>query len=89
MAVFGSGYAWLVKDAEGSLKIVQTANQDTPIVHNLVPIVCVDVWEHAYYLKHQNRRADYIRDWFHVINWNEAGRRYENALLDAELRKGN
>ena len=60
MAVFGSGYAWLAKDAEGSLKIVQTANQDTPVVHNLVPIVCVDVWEHAYYLKHKNLRSDYF-----------------------------
>ena len=78
MAVFGSGYAWLAKDAEGSLKIVQTANQDTPVVHNLVPIVCVDVWEHAYYLKHKNLRSDYLDDWFSVVNWDWAQWCFDN-----------
>ena len=72
MAVFGSGYAWLAADEEKNLKIIQTANQDTPIAHNLVPIVCVDVWEHAYYLKHKNLRADYLTDWFFVVNWDWA-----------------
>lgn len=72
MAVFGSGYAWLAADAEKNLTIIQTANQDTPVVNNLVPLVCVDVWEHAYYLKHKNLRSDYLSDWFAVVNWDWA-----------------
>lgn len=89
LKLFGSGYLWLAADERGKLALFPLPNQETPLPKNLDPIINLDLWEHAYYLKHQNRRADYIRDWFHVINWNEAGRRYENALLDAELRKGN
>lgn len=66
LSVFGSGYAWLVSDKYGRLKIITTANQDTPLTLNFVPIMVIDVWEHAYYLKHYNKRADYIDDWFHV-----------------------
>jgi Fe-Mn family superoxide dismutase len=75
-AVFGSGYAWLVKDPYGSLKISTTANQETPLPAGLCPILNIDVWEHAYYLKHFNRRADYIDNWWHVVNWRKAEARY-------------
>lgn len=68
LSVFGSGYAWVVLD-HGDLKIMTTANQDTPIGENLHPILNVDVWEHAYYLKHYNLRGDYFDDWLYVINW--------------------
>ncbi len=77
LSVFGSGYAWLVSDMRGNIKIVTTANQDTPIAYNLIPILCIDVWEHAYYLKHYNKRNDYIEDWFNVVNWNRAEKIYE------------
>ncbi|MCL2632951.1 MAG: superoxide dismutase [Oscillospiraceae bacterium] len=66
--VFGSGYLWLVTDRRGCLKIVQTANQDSPISKGFCPIIVIDVWEHAYYLKHYNDRASYIDDWFAVLN---------------------
>ena len=69
LSVFGSGYAWLVIDRNGLLKITATPNQDTPLTQNLCPILNIDVWEHAYYLKHFNVRADYIDDWFQVVNW--------------------
>lgn len=67
---FGSGFAWLVLDTTGALKIIALPNQDNPLTIGLQPILPLDVWEHAYYLKHQNLRSDYIDDWFHVINWN-------------------
>jgi Fe-Mn family superoxide dismutase len=70
--VFGSGYAWLAAGARGGLSIVKTANQDTLLTRGLCPLVCIDVWEHAYYLKHYNKRADYIQDWFHIVNWEQA-----------------
>lgn len=79
LSVFGSGYAWLVSDRMGGLKIVTTANQDTPLCSNLCPILNLDVWEHAYYLKHYNLRADYIDDWFRVVNWDQANKRYQNC----------
>src|SRR5215831_4394408 len=65
---FGSGWAWLVL-ADGKLKILSSANQDSPYMNNQVPILGVDVWEHAYYLKYQNKRPDYIDAWWNVINW--------------------
>ena len=80
LSVFGSGYAWLVVDKNGKLRIITSANQDTPIVQNLCPIAAIDVWEHAYYLKHYNERAAYIDDWYHVANWEHAGKLYENCL---------
>ena len=82
LSVFGSGYAWLVADRNGKLKIVTSANQDTPIAQNLCPVVGIDVWEHAYYLKHYNERAAYIDDWFHVANWERAGELYKNCMGD-------
>lgn len=76
LSVFGSGYAWLVQNACHKLKIITTANQNTPLTLNLCPILSIDVWEHAYYLKHYNKRIDYIDDWFHVINWESASNHF-------------
>lgn len=77
---FGSGWAFLVTDGSGKLQIVQTANQDVPDLKKLTPLFLVDVWEHAYYLQYQNRRADYVEGWFSLIHWRKAERRYEEAL---------
>ena len=75
LSVFGSGYAWLVS-YRGSLKIVTTPNQNTTLGMELCPVITIDVWEHAYYLKHYNVRADYIEDWFQIINWERAEQNY-------------
>jgi Fe-Mn family superoxide dismutase len=75
---FGSGWAWLVL-ADGKLKIVSTPNQDSPYMSNQAPIMGVDVWEHAYYLKYQNKRPDYIDAWWNVVNWKAIGERYAKA----------
>ncbi len=75
---FGSGWAWLVHDGSG-LAVVSTANQDSPISDGQTPLLGVDVWEHAYYLKYQNRRPDYIDAWWNVVNWPEVARRFEAA----------
>ena len=75
---FGSGWAWLVHDGSG-LAIVSTANQDNPITDGKTPLVGVDVWEHAYYLKYQNRRPDYIAAWWNVVNWPEVEKRFGGA----------
>ena len=71
MEVFGSGYAWLCLDVEqGGVKILGTTNQDSPLnQHGFLPILVIDVWEHAYYLQHQNRRAAYVKNFWNVINW--------------------
>ena len=70
-SVFGSGWAWLIRDSNNELKIISTANADTPIAHNLKPVMTIDVWEHAYYLDYQNRRADFIDSVLkNIINWN-------------------
>ncbi|MEG1633712.1 MAG: superoxide dismutase [Oscillospiraceae bacterium] len=76
LGVFGSGYAWLVSDPKGALRIIGTANQDTPLTLGLRPLLCLDVWEHAYYLKHYNKRADYITDWLSLANWHLADTLY-------------
>ncbi len=68
--LFGSGWCWMVKDATGQLSIMTTSNQDTPLAFGKKPILGLDVWEHAYYLKYQNRRQEYIEAWWNVINWN-------------------
>ncbi|KMK97026.1 superoxide dismutase [Aeromonas dhakensis] len=77
---FGSGWAWLVVDGCGKLQVVSSANQDSPLQDGLVPILGLDVWEHAYYLKYQNKRPDYIAAFYKVIDWNEVARRYVAAL---------
>jgi Fe-Mn family superoxide dismutase len=74
---FGSGWAWLVKDEAGNLSVTSTANQDSPFSDGMIPILGLDVWEHAYYLKYQNRRADYISAWWNVVNWDEVARRFD------------
>jgi Fe-Mn family superoxide dismutase len=75
---FGSGWAWLVL-AGGKLQIVSTPNQDSPYMTGQVPIMGVDVWEHAYYLKYQNKRADYVDAWWNVVNWSAVAERYTKA----------
>jgi superoxide dismutase, Fe-Mn family len=75
---FGSGWAWLVHDGSG-LAVVATANQDSPLSDGKTPLLGVDVWEHAYYLKYQNKRPDYIDAWWNVVNWEEVGRRLSEA----------
>lgn len=77
---FGSGWAFLVTDGSGKLQIIATPNQDVPDLKKLTPLFLVDVWEHAYYLQYQNRRADYVEGWFNLIHWKKAERRYEEAL---------
>ena len=73
---FGSGWTWLIWDGTG-LAVVSTPNQDTPLMDGDVPLLGIDVWEHAYYLKYQNRRPDYLAAWWNVVNWDEVARRYE------------
>ena len=70
---FGSGWAWLVRDKAGKLAVTSTANQDNPISEGQTPLLGVDVWEHAYYLKYQNRRPDYVTAWWNVVNWDIVG----------------
>ncbi len=75
---FGSGWSWLVY-AGGKLQILSTANQDSPYMNGQAPILGVDVWEHAYYLKYQNKRADYLDAWWNVVNWSKVAERYAKA----------
>ena len=76
---FGSGWAWLVVKGSGALDVYATANQDSPLMQGDVPILGLDVWEHAYYLHYQNRRPDYIAAWWNVVNWDEVLKRYQAA----------
>jgi Fe-Mn family superoxide dismutase len=75
MGRFGSGWAWLIRKREGSLEVTSSANQDSPLMDGSFPIMGLDVWEHAYYLKYQNRRAEYVNAWWNVVNWAEINRR--------------
>ena len=76
---FGSGWAWLVRDGGGKLRIMATPNQDSPLSQGLYPVMGNDVWEHAYYLKYQNRRADYLKEWWNVVNWTEVNNRFQTG----------
>jgi len=76
---FGSGWAWLSADKSGKVQIESTANQDSPLMEGRTPLLGLDVWEHSYYLKYQNRRPEYITAWWNVVNWPEVARRYEAA----------
>lgn len=76
---FGSGWAWLVFGNDGKLQILSTPNQDSPLTDGLFPILGNDVWEHAYYLKYQNRRPEYLKAWWNVVNWDEVNRRFEQG----------
>jgi Fe-Mn family superoxide dismutase len=77
---FGSGWAWLVVTADKKLAIESTANQDSPLMTGKTPVLGVDVWEHAYYLRYQNRRADYLDAWWNVVNWNAVATRFAQAM---------
>lgn len=76
--VFGSGWAWLVKEKDGSLSIMTTPNQDSPLSQGKTPVLGLDVWEHAYYLKHQNKRPEYIKAWWNVVNWKKVDERFRS-----------
>ncbi|MBD2307431.1 superoxide dismutase [Chroococcidiopsis sp. FACHB-1243] len=76
---FGSGFVWLVRSAGGKYEIVSTPNQDNPWTDGHFPIMCNDVWEHAYYLKYQNRRAEYLKQWWNTVNWSEVNNRLSTA----------
>ena len=79
-ARFGSGWAWLTVDSDGALQVESTANQDSPLSDGRTPILGVDVWEHAYYLKYQNLRPKYVEAWWNTVNWSAVASRYEAAL---------
>ncbi|PPS43319.1 superoxide dismutase [Chroococcidiopsis sp. TS-821] len=80
---FGSGWVWLVRTQDGNYQITSTANQDSPIMEGNYPVMGNDVWEHAYYLKYQNRRAEYLNAWWNVVNWNEINQRLAQATKTA------
>lgn len=76
MSVFGSGWAWLTKDSSGKLSVVKTPNQDSPVSMGLTPILAIDVWEHAYYLKYQNKRNEFVANFWNVVDWDVVGKRF-------------
>ena len=77
---FGSGFAWLIVNKQGQLEIISLPNQDSPYMDGNKPVIANDVWEHAYYLHYQNRRPDYLKAWWNVVNWDHAEQNYQNAL---------
>lgn len=81
---FGSGWAWLVLQADGQLAVTSTANQDSPLLQQQIPLLGLDVWEHAYYLQYQNKRPDYIAAFYQVVHWPEVSRRYQLAIAAAK-----
>lgn len=81
LSVFGSGWVWLSVDGDNKLLITKTANQDSPLSVGLKPILCLDVWEHAYYLKYQNKRPDYIAAFWNIVNWEQVDKNYKAAIM--------
>ena len=79
MGRFGSGWAWLLRTQAGKLEVVSSANQDSPLMEGNFPVIALDVWEHAYYLKYQNRRNEYVAAWWNVVNWSEAEKRFSSG----------
>lgn len=77
---FGSGWAWLVRNNEGKLQVISTANQDSPLMDGMYPILGNDVWEHAYYLNYRNNRSEYLKQWWNVVNWKEVNNRFKKAM---------
>jgi superoxide dismutase, Fe-Mn family len=75
---FGSGWTWLVQGADGALSVESTANQDSPVMEGKTPVLGIDVWEHAYYLRYQNRRPDYLNAWWDVVNWDAVGKNFRS-----------
>ncbi|MDD1503892.1 superoxide dismutase [Lysinibacillus sp. CNPSo 3705] len=88
IARFGSGYGWLVLDGE-QLTIMSTANQDTPLKEGKIPLLVIDVWEHAYYLKYQNRRPEFVTNWWNTVDWDKVNQRYVDAMKQQTLLKSN
>lgn len=86
MGRFGSGWAWLVKDSGDKFEITSTANQDSPLMEGKTPILGLDVWEHAYYLKYQNRRAEYVAAWWNVINWDTVNKQLTQQVAKQAAR---
>lgn len=82
---FGSGWTWLVKNAQGKIEILNTPNQVTPISSGLTPLMTIDLWEHAYYLKYQNRRPEYINAYLNLVNWDRAEKIYNDTLAPEDL----
>lgn len=81
ISLFGSGWVWLARDNNNVLQLLSSPNADNPLVHNMRPLLCIDVWEHAYYLDYQNRRADYINNFWFLINWQRVESRMQNDCL--------
>ena|SRR3989338_5539719 len=81
VTLFGSGWAWLSVNKDKKFIITQTQNQDSPLTLGLYPILCIDVWEHAYYLRYQNRRVEYVQAWWNIVNWEEVEKNFKDAKL--------